>query len=309
VDFIAPVLSPAGDRFADLPRIDFSLIWTKYQKNTRGSTKRCRPQDRLNVHRAAMRKDRSPDRLARIIDYALARRPDEFGLVPDSEGFVKLKDLLKALHEEPGLGYVNRSHLNEILLGRAEPPFEMRESLIRARRRVPPPADDAPPPLPKILFTCIRRRAYPWVQQHGIYPSAHAGVVLAGERSLAERLGRRIDPQAVVLTVQVAACTEKGVVFERRGEGLYLSGAIPANCFTGPPLARTAAEEDRKTTEPVDAAQRHPTPGSFAIDPARAAAPHVPKSLRPGDEKGRTAERKRQRGAKSWSREKPPWRK
>jgi len=37
-----------------------------------------------------------------MLTYILAYRPDEFGLVPSEEGFVRYKDLLKALHEEDG---------------------------------------------------------------------------------------------------------------------------------------------------------------------------------------------------------------
>jgi putative RNA 2'-phosphotransferase len=37
-----------------------------------------------------------------MLSYVLGRRPDEFGLVPDADGFVRLKDLLKALHEALG---------------------------------------------------------------------------------------------------------------------------------------------------------------------------------------------------------------
>ncbi len=44
-----------------------------------------------------MSRQRSPQQLAKFISYILARRPDEFGLVPDPNGFVKIKDLLKAI--------------------------------------------------------------------------------------------------------------------------------------------------------------------------------------------------------------------
>jgi len=47
---------------------------------------------------------RSPQNLAKMLAYVLGRRPDEFGLIPDAEGFVRIKDLLKALHEEEGWG-------------------------------------------------------------------------------------------------------------------------------------------------------------------------------------------------------------
>ena len=42
----------------------------------------------------------SPKQLAKFLNYVLGRRPDEFGLVTDKEGFVKIKDLIKATSEE-----------------------------------------------------------------------------------------------------------------------------------------------------------------------------------------------------------------
>ena len=40
-----------------------------------------------------MSQQRSPKQLAKFLNYVLGRRPDEFGLVMDKDGFVKIKDL------------------------------------------------------------------------------------------------------------------------------------------------------------------------------------------------------------------------
>ncbi|MCK7503966.1 MAG: RNA 2'-phosphotransferase [Desulfobacterales bacterium] len=72
-----------------------------------------------------MGRSRTLQSLAKMLTYVLARRPDEFGLVPDADGYVKIKDLLKALHEDEGLRYVNRSHLAEIILSVPEAPIEI----------------------------------------------------------------------------------------------------------------------------------------------------------------------------------------
>ena len=44
--------------------------------------------------------DKKQKQLSKLIQYILGRNPYEFGLVPDREGFVKIKELLKALNEE-----------------------------------------------------------------------------------------------------------------------------------------------------------------------------------------------------------------
>ena len=82
-----------------------------------------------------MKNKKSPQTLAKFIAYILERRPDEFGLVVDSEGYIKIKELLKALNEEKGVRHVRRSHLNEILYSIAHPPFEIADNRIRAKNR------------------------------------------------------------------------------------------------------------------------------------------------------------------------------
>ena len=55
--------------------------------------------------------------LSRLMTYIMGYRPYEFGIIPDAEGFFPFKELLRAIHEEPGWGYVRQGHINEVLLG------------------------------------------------------------------------------------------------------------------------------------------------------------------------------------------------
>lgn len=241
-----------------------------------------------------------------MLAYVVGRQPDEFGLIPDAEGFVKIKDLLKALHEEDGWGYVNESHLREVLLTVPEAAFEIDANRFRARTRAGLTAQSAPARLPKLLYAHIRRRAYPIVHAEGIRPSSHPQVVLAAPRELAERLGRRIDPDPVILIVSVRAAEEQGVVFRQFGPDLFLADQIPAGCFSGPPLPSEPPEGSRKSRRSDHTADKPATPGSFAMDMEKAAAPHVPESLKRRGRDGRKIDPKRvKRG--NWSREKPPW--
>ena len=75
------------------------------------------------------------DKLGRFLVYILGHRPDEFGLLPDPSGYVPYKSLLQAIHEESGWGYVRRSHINEVLLGKDRPLFEALENRIRVLDR------------------------------------------------------------------------------------------------------------------------------------------------------------------------------
>ena len=80
-----------------------------------------------------MKPQQSTRRLEKFIVYVLGRRPDEFGLVPEAEGWVKLKDLLKAINEENGWRHVRRSHIDEIVLTQPAPEIEINDNRVRAR--------------------------------------------------------------------------------------------------------------------------------------------------------------------------------
>ena len=74
---------------------------------------------------------------ARFLKYILGLRPDEFGLVPDRDGYVKIKDLLKAVHEEAGWRSFRQANINEMMLSLAPPPLEISENRIRAKNTCP----------------------------------------------------------------------------------------------------------------------------------------------------------------------------
>jgi len=234
-------------------------------------------------------------RLAKLLDYILGRRPDEFGLVPDSDGFFKIKALLKALSEEEGLTYVRRAHLDEILITLPDPSFEIAGNSIRAkyRQHLPDPTFAADPP--KLLYHYVRQKAYPHVCTKGVYPTGHASVILSSNLNLAQRMGTRIDRSAVLLTVQVQHCLDKGVVFFKAGETLFLADFIPPDCFSGPPLPKEKPDT-AKGDRPQKPAKKTPA-GSFLID--------LEEKMNP--KKGGEKQNKKMKKHKK-RRQPPPWR-
>lgn len=204
--------------------------------------------------------------LARTLAYVLGRRPDEFGLVTDLQGFVKIKDLLKALVEEKGFRHIRRGHLEEIIVTMPDAPIEIQEGRIRAKDRthlVPcTPAET----LPKLLYTCVRRKGYPVVLEKGITPGSFSLVVLSSDPDMARRIGKRSDGSPVLLTVSVQQAGEAQVRFLSAGGSLYLAEAIPPACFTGPPLHKVHEETPFREPQKTPMAPKHP--GSFFPDPA-----------------------------------------
>jgi putative RNA 2'-phosphotransferase len=250
-----------------------------------------------------MSKQRSPKQLAKLIDYVLSRRPDEFGLVADDDGFVKIKDLLKAVNEEEGFRYVRRAHLNEIMLTLSDPGFEIADNAIRSNIRDRMPRRGFATDPPKLLYTSVSQKAWPHVVDEGIRPTGFSQVILSSSREMAERIGKRFDRSAVLLTVQVQACLGKDVVFFEAGETLFLAEFIPTDCFSGPPLPKEKPV-DKQTVEPQARSPQMPA-GSYFIDMNEKSDYRVPKSKHNGADWKKDGKRLKKPKRK---RERPPWR-
>jgi putative RNA 2'-phosphotransferase len=243
--------------------------------------------------------------LSRMLAYMLGRRPDEFGLVPAPDGFVKIKELLKAFSEEDGWRHVCRASINHLLVTEPDPPVEVLDNRIRAvdRSRLTPPMPAHHPP--KLLYTCVRRKAYAHVHQHGIAAAGYPPLVLTAEREMALRLGRRLDADPVVLTVQVRKAMAAGAAFLQAGEQLFLADGIAVDCFSGPPLPKPSKEAAAREPQPEE--RRRGLAGSFIVevDPQTGIG-GAGRSLRKRDPQWKK-ERKRGRNPKR-DREPPPWR-
>ena len=243
-------------------------------------------------------------RNAKFISYVLGHRPDEFGLIPDDQGFVTIKTLMKALQEEPGWSFIKTAHLHELIISLQPPPIEINGQLIRAVDRRQLPTLSGADQIPKLLFAAIRRRTYPVVLERGLHPAGNRYVMLTSAMTMAIRLGHRIDNDPIILTVQTMAAQEKGVSFKQYGPDLYLTDFIPNDTISRPPLAR----EKKKPDKPEKLMQSTPpsTPGSYFPDVARWAPNESGLSRNPARkekawQKERRQARKQKKRSNSWS--------
>jgi putative RNA 2'-phosphotransferase len=197
---------------------------------------------------------------AKFLHYVLGVRPDEFGLVPDPDGFVSIKELLQAIREEEGWSFVGRGHIQELMHGSERGRFETAEDRIRDAA---PSVVLAPEPLaaaPPRLFHGVRTRAYPVVMRHGLRPARGPWVVLSVTREMAARLARRRGPDSVILEIHAGDAARRGVRFYGTQGLLFLAASVPPACLSGPPLRPD--REPNRTPKPA-AARPAPPPGSF----------------------------------------------
>jgi len=201
---------------------------------------------------------------ARFLKYMLGLRPDEFGLVPDKEGYVKIKDLLKAVHEEDGWRSFRQANINEMMVSLTDPPFEISENRIRAKDTQQIPKRVSPENLPKLLFTCLRPNALHTLAEKGILPMGRKHVILSSDKNMAKRIGMRIHASPALITVIVDNAIKRGTLFLQAGENLFLARSIPVECFTAPPLPKEPRVA--KPKEPPKPKERDRFPGSFFPD-------------------------------------------
>lgn len=219
---------------------------------------------------AVQRLKQQRESLGRFLAYVLGHRPDEFGLVPDEEGFVSLKDLLKALSEEEGWRFVRRSHINDMMRETGQPSFEIRDN----RMRLSPgettltlgPYEVAEPPAR--LYYAARRKAHPVILERGLIPAGRPHVQLSTTEEMALRLGKRRDPNPILLTVQAGRASEQGTVFYRPQELIYLVEAIRPDFIVSPPLPKEKPVVEKKKKKEPQTPTLPETPGSFFWDPA-----------------------------------------
>lgn len=202
--------------------------------------------------------------LAKFLTYVLGGRPDAFGLVADDQGYVTIKALLKALHEEDGWRHIRLGHIREVALTVQPCPIEIDAERIRARDRGTLPRKMIPQQLPKLLFVAVRRRAYPSIRERGLKAGNGPPLLLSSDKAMATRIGGRIDREPVILTVQVQKSVHHGTNYKQYGAALFLADEISAETFTGPALPKERANAGR--AQKPTPAPRDPNPGSYLLD-------------------------------------------
>jgi len=200
--------------------------------------------------------------LTLLMRYILGNRPDEFGLVPEKEGYITIKEFLKAINEEPNMTYVRESHLREVLLNDRDGIFEIDEKKIRSTQRnfCPVNKEKGLTPPPKILFKGVKRKAYPYILNSGLLPGANEYVVMTTDRDLAVRIARRLDQEPVILEIRAGAAIENGITFYPFGESIYMADSVPVQFISGPPLPKEPPHR-KETIEK----EREIAPGSFIL--------------------------------------------
>lgn len=197
--------------------------------------------------------------LEKILFYILNHHPDEFGLVVDASGWTPLKDLVRALQEEPGWGFLRLGYLAELLTVLAPERFELSADgqKVRAAAKVAGPRPGAKTITPPTsLYMAVRRRGYPHLLEKGLRPTQGQDFLVAARtEAMALRLGKRRDPEPVLIKIDGPRAAGLGVVFRGFLDELVLLDFLPAEAVSGPPLPKvrdTSPAKPKKKVSPPD---------------------------------------------------------
>ncbi len=209
--------------------------------------------------------------LKKLILYILSRKPDEFGLLPDKDGFIKKKELIQVLHEE-GFGFARESHINEIMMNDGRDLFELTEDNKKIRAKEIEWDVELQSPImnvPKLLYTCIRRRAYPLVLEKGLFSSDESYIILSESENMAIRIGSRKDQKPILLEIRAQEAIDHGSIFFKFGI-LYLSKWIPNQFISGPPIEEEYKDRRKeKDREKKDKIKESFGAGTFYLKPEK----------------------------------------
>ncbi|MFZ5451298.1 MAG: RNA 2'-phosphotransferase [Thermodesulfobacteriota bacterium] len=209
---------------------------------------------------------RELEQLDKMLVYVLGRRPDEFGLVLAEGGWLPVKRLLQALHEEPGFSRVRAADLERLAALVTPPRLEVDGESVRSLDPEPPELRRDPgEALPSALYLAISPKIHTPVWDQGLKPPPSRELVLARTPEMARRLGKRRANDPILVTIHAQAAARGGLIFQPYGEELFLvNAAIPREFLQLP-----TPPKEPIPAKPAPKPKARPTPGTVELDLSR----------------------------------------
>ncbi len=182
-----------------------------------------------------------------------------------------------------------------------ELPFVLEGSLLRLRVDLAEPSYPLPDDVPERLYFACKRKQYASLKEHGIARAHRRYVPVAADKELALRLGKRRDPEPILVEIRAAKAHAEGELIRWAGAELYLVESVSARHLIFPLIRaeQRATLTVRKKNEAKPPRPDLPTSaGSFFVDAHQLQTTHSP--AKNGVDKGN-----KQKGRKKddWKRE------
>ena len=168
--------------------------------------------------------------LSKEISYALRHAPWEYELELDEKGFVPIAQLLHALNESGAYECeVTQADLEQIITTSEKKRHEIVGDKIRALygHSVPQIIKKEPGIPPAVLYHGTTHKALPQILQDGLKPMQRQYVHLSVDVDMATRVGKRRDPNPIILKIDAVAAQKAGVQFFIGNDKVWLCKAVP----------------------------------------------------------------------------------
>lgn len=239
-----------------------------------------------------------PKTLAKTLAYILYHAPAEYGLFWNRDGTMPWKELYWALQEDPELRFVRESHLKEIAYLGLEIPATLEGNQLRLKEGFSTPDYPIAQDVPPRLFYAARRKQHAFILKYGLPASGRPYIPLSSDKELALRLGRRRDPDPLLIEVMARKAAAEGVHFREAGPSLFLVESLGPEHLMVPVLREEEIERlFVRKKKPSEKPPAHSSHGSFFPD-----STHFQELYGGGEPSLAKGKKKGRRGAE-WKRE------
>lgn len=180
---------------------------------------------------------------------ALRHNPADFELTLDANGWVALRDLVRAIAARPRWQWIETEHVLEVVNTSDKRRFEVDGAFIRARyghsRAARPVYQRVTPP--EVLYHGTPRRNLSAIRQHGLQPVSRQYVHLSATPEMAVQVGQRRDESPVILQIRAADAHAAGIEFgtpSGQPDDVYLVEAIPPRFIEFPEEVSSPSAEN-----------------------------------------------------------------
>lgn len=173
--------------------------------------------------------------LSKEISYALRHALWEYELELDEQGFVPIAQLLHALNESGTYEReVTQADLEQIIANSEKKRHEIVGDKIRALygHTVPQIIKKEPGIPPAVLYHGTTHRVLPQILQDGLKPMQRQYVHLSIDVETATRVGKRRDPEPVILKIDTEAAQKAGIQFYIGNDKVWLCNRVSKECIT-----------------------------------------------------------------------------
>lgn len=168
--------------------------------------------------------------ISKKMSYCLRHNPEKYGLKLDEYGFVDLQDFLNAMnrvhHFQPKL---TEMKIREIMHSSDKERFEIKNGRICALygHSVPGIIKRKKKQPPVILYHGTTHQALPSIMREGLLPMRRQYVHLSTDIPMALSVGKRRDPQPVILQIDAQKAYKDGIDFYVGNDEVWLCDKMP----------------------------------------------------------------------------------